>query len=373
MKIAFDVAQTCSARAGCGWVADLLARALAAAAPENELLLLHHFGTWLNPDTYSGTHIQLPNVKEPLAACSVAEARRLWTRVAEGKANLPGTPDVVHANCFQAPPVGSAKLVYTVHDVSFWVRPELTTEENRLVCQRGTLDALNRAAGFVFISEYSRQEFGRLFPGLCERRGTPAVVTPLASRFPTLTHPRTQFSNGAWLAVGSIEPRKNYDLLLDAMKLYGQRSKVRRPLTIAGGAGWKSEATRARIKQLNQQGLVRYEGYVDDARLCQLYRESFALLFASQYEGFGLPLIEAMSQGCPVISTRNTSLPEVGSEAVLWCEPADANELARQMCTLEDSPDLQAACSENGIARACGFSWRKTAEQVLELYGRVLR
>src|SRR5205823_949679 len=147
---------------------------------------------------------------------------------------------------------------------------------------------------------------------------------------------------------------------LDALELYGRRSKVKRPLTIAGGAGWKSEATRARIEHLEQQGLVRYEGYVDDARLARLYRESFALLFASQYEGFGLPLIEAMSQGCPVISTRNTSLPEVGGEAVLWCEPADATELARQMCILENSAELQSVCSERGIARAGGFSWRKT-------------
>lgn len=368
MKIAFDVAQTCSPKAGCGWVADLLARALVEVAPEHRFLLLHHFGTWLNPEIKAGTHIHAANVEEPMARYSVAKAREFWAEVASGRHTLPGEPDVVHANCFQAPVVGPARLVYTVYDVSFWVYPEFTTEGNRLVCQQGMLDALNRAAGLVFISESSRLGFERLFPGVCERRGIQTVVAPLASRFPTLERPRTQAVTGPWLAVGSIEPRKNYGLLLDAIELYGQQSPVRRPLAIAGGTGWKSEATRARIKFLEKEGMVRYEGYVCDERLQKLYQESCALLFASHYEGFGLPLIEAMSQGCPVISTRNTSLPEVGGDAVLWCERSDAAELASRMLALEQSPGFQLTLSEKGVNRARHFSWQTTAGKVLSLY-----
>ncbi|MBV9999026.1 MAG: glycosyltransferase family 4 protein [Verrucomicrobia bacterium] len=372
MKIAFDVAQTCSPKAGCGWVADLLARALVEVAPEHRFLLLHHFGTWLNPEIKAGTHIHAANVEEPMARYSVAEAREFWAEVAGGRRTLPGEPDIVHANCFQAPVAGPARLVYTVYDVSFWVCPEFTTEVNRLVCQKGTLDALNRAAGLVFISEYSRLEFERLFPGVCERRGIQTVVALLASRFPPLERSRARAVTGPWLAVGSIEPRKNYDLLLDAIELYWQQSHVRRPLAIAGGTGWKSEGTRARIKSLKKEGMVRYEGYVDEERLQKLYRESFALLFTSHYEGFGLPLIEAMSQGCPVISTRNTSLPEVGGDAVLWCERSDATELASHMLALERSPGLQLALSEKGVNHALYFSWEATARKVLQLY-RLIR
>ncbi|HEY0793692.1 MAG TPA: glycosyltransferase family 1 protein [Chthoniobacterales bacterium] len=373
MKVAFDVAQTCSPKAGCGWFADRLARALADVAPEDSFILLHHFGTWLNPRTRSGTHLNRPNVSEPLAAYSVRTARRLWTEVAAGRATLPGAPDVVHANCFQAPMAGGARLVYTVHDVSFWMHPEFTTEANRLACQQGMLDAVQRARGLVFISEHTRQEFERLFPGLAERRNLCTTVALLASRFPTVSGQIPRPPDGKWLAVGSLEPRKNYDALLDAMDLYWQTSTVRRPLTIVGGRGWNSDGLRARIRKLAKAGLVRHEGYVAESRLVRLYRESFALLFASHYEGFGLPLVEAMSQGCPVISARNSSLPEVGGDAVLWCEPANATQLARQMLALENSPELQAACSADGLTQARRFDWAKTARQVLDLYRQVGR
>ncbi|MBV8900624.1 MAG: glycosyltransferase family 4 protein [Verrucomicrobia bacterium] len=371
MKIAIDVAQTCSPRAGCGWAADLLARALVQVAPEHRFLLLHHFGTWLNPDTRRGTRIHAANVAEPLARYSVAQARTLWTQVAGGNAGLPGDPDIVHANCFQAPLVGPAKLVYTVYDISFWIHPEFTTEENRLVCQRGTLDALNRAAGLMFISEYSRLEFESLFPGVCERRGIQTVVTPLASRFPALERPRTQPPSGPWLAVGSIEPRKNYDLILDAIEIYWRRSHVRRPLVIAGGAGWKSADTRMRIRRLGQAGMVRYEGYASEDRLRKLYADGFALLFASHYEGFGLPVVEAMSQGCPVISTRNTSLPEVGGEAAIWCDLASSGEMAERMLRLENDRNAYLEASVRSLSQAGRFSWSQTARMVCDFYTRI--
>jgi hypothetical protein len=204
MRIGFDVAQTCSAKAGCGWVADLLARALAAEAPKDDIYLYHHFGTWFNEDTSNGTHLSQANTKEPFSLLSANAARELWTAVASGQCELPGSPDIVHANCYQAPRVGSAKLVYTVHDVSFWVYPEYTTEVNRLVCQQGILDAVSRAAGFVFVSQSTRDEFEKIFPGLCSRRNIAAIVAPHASRFLNLPSPRLEAPfrgvAGCWVA-----------------------------------------------------------------------------------------------------------------------------------------------------------------------------
>jgi glycosyltransferase involved in cell wall biosynthesis len=371
MRIGFDVAQTCEPKAGCGWVADLLARTLAEEAPEDEIYLYHHFGTWLNEDTSKGTHLSQPNTKEPFCPLSVDAARELWTAVASGQRELPGSPDIVHSNCYQAPKVGSAKLVYTVHDVTFWVYPEFTTEVNRLVCQRGVLEAVSRAAGLVFVSESTRNEFEKIFPGLCSRRNIATVVAANASRFPNLQGPRIEVPPGGWLAVGSLEPRKNYGALLDALERYREQSKVRRPLTIAGGSGWKSEEIRRRIQELEQRGTVRYLGYVSEEKLKQLYRDAFALVFPSHYEGFGLPIVEAMSQGCPVITRRNSSLEEVGGSAALYYNDT-VEDLVQCMLSLEDSRDSYLERSRLSLAQARKFDWSMTARRVLELYHSVL-
>jgi glycosyltransferase involved in cell wall biosynthesis len=371
MRIGFDVAQTCTSKSGCGWAADLLAKALVESAPANEIYLYHHFGTWLNPDTSRGTHLSQQNVKEPFRSMSVGDARRLWATVAAGDRELPGDPEVVHSNCYQSPKVGSAKLVYTMYDMSFWVHPEYTTEQNRLVCQQGTLEAVSRAAGFVFISQSTRNEFEKIFPGFCDRRNVAVAVAPLASRFPNLREPRSDIPSGGWLAVGSLEPRKNYLALLDALERYWKRSKVQRQLTIAGGAGWRSEEIRERIVQLEGRGLVRYLGYVSEERLKQLYREAFALIFPSHYEGFGLPIIEAMSQGCPVITRRNSSLEEVGGSAALYYNQVN-DDLDQWMLKLESLDDFYLERSASALSQAHNFDWKITAGKVLELYHRLL-
>jgi glycosyltransferase involved in cell wall biosynthesis len=371
MQIGFDVAQTCAPKAGCGWAADLLAKALVVRAPQDEIYLYHHFGTWLNPDTSKGTHLLQPNVREPFRSMSVGAARKLWAAVAAGECELPGSPEILHSNCYQAPKAGSARLIYTVYDMSFWIHPEFTTEENRLVCQEGTLEAVSRADGFVFISQSTRNEFEKIFPGFCDRQNVDVAVAPLASRFPNLSEPHSVIPSGNWLAVGSLEPRKNYGALLDALEKYWERSEIRRSLVIAGGSGWKSEEIRQRISELAGRGLVRYLGYVSEARLRQLYGESFALVFPSHYEGFGLPIVEAMSQGCPVITRKNTSLVEVGGSAALYYNDS-VQDLVETMIELENRAQLYLERSNLVLNQAKKFDWDLTAKIVLELYHRVL-
>jgi hypothetical protein len=371
VKIGFDVAQTCEEKAGCGWAADLLIRALAVAAPQSEFFLYHQFGSRLNWSIRSGTHLAEANVSEPFGRVSVRRARKILEAAAQSGTPLPGNPEIVHANSFQAPRVGPAHLVYTVYDISFWIHPEYTTEANRIICQAGTLDAIERAKGFVFISRNAQNEFERLFPGLLERRGILATVACLGSRFPTVETSRSSFANGHWLAVGSLEPRKNYETLLSAMESYWPRSVVRRPLTIVGGQGWKSETLRARISSLQSQGIVHFAGYVADDQLSELYRYAFALLFPSHYEGFGLPILEAMSQACPVITRNHSSLTEVGGTAAIYAEN-DPAQIADKMLQLENDQDVYTTVSNQSLLQAAKFSWKKAALEVLELYAKLL-
>jgi glycosyltransferase involved in cell wall biosynthesis len=371
MKIGFDVAQTCVEKAGCGWYADALIRALVRLAPEHQFFLYHQFGAWINNSTGEGTFVDAPNVVPTFIDVTPQEAARIWGSPDELLIKT-GAPDIVHANCYQAPKVPGARLVYTVYDVSFWTVPEFTTEANRLVCQCGVLQALQNADGFVFISESSRGEFDRMLPGWLERNKKPWVVTPLGSKNQAPAETMRPGSSDYWLAVGSLEPRKNYETLLTAMEIYWERSSQRLPLKIAGGAGWKSEQLQQRIEALHARGMVAHLGYVPDAQLPALYASAEALIFPSWYEGFGLPVLEAMTLGCPVICSLRTSLPEVGGDAPLYVEPSDASQIAETMLQLESDENLRLQRSWAGLAQAAGFSWERTAKQTLEFYQRLL-
>lgn len=375
LRIGLDVAQTCQERAGCGWYADCLARALAAVEPANEYFLYHHFGGWFNERTDAGTFIDSPNVHSPLSVMTATEAAEFWQRVRAGETGLPGEPDIVHASSFQAPPVGNARLVFTVHDVSFWTHPEFTTDGNRLLCQEGIFAALARADGFLFVSESSRREFERILPGWLERSGRASAVILHGQRegsgAPTAAPPESG-QELFWLAVGTLEPRKNYETLLAALDLYWSRSARPLPLKIAGGGGWKSEALKRQLAALEARGRVRHLGYVPDGELLRLYASAQALVFPSWHEGFGLPVLEAMSQGAPVICSDRSSLPEVGGEAVAYIDPASAESICQAMLDLEADPERRARMVAAGKQQAARFGWEKTARETLAFYRRVL-
>jgi glycosyltransferase involved in cell wall biosynthesis len=371
MRIGFDVAQTCVDKAGCGWYADALIRAMVKLAPENDYTLYHHFDGWINASTANGTNLSGPRITQPFRGLNGEQAQQAWTGICNG-VTLPGDPQIVHANCFQAPKLAGTKLVFTIYDTSFWMVPEYTTEANRLLCQSGVLHALARADGFVFISQSSRDEFERVLPGWLDRTKRPWVVTRLGSKHQLPTDKIRSSSSRFWLAVGSLEPRKNYDTLLTAMELYWKSSSQRLPLKIAGGPGWKSEPLKQRLHHLSSIGIVSYLGYVPDEKLPDLYSQAAALIFPSWYEGFGLPVLEAMNHGCPVICSSRTSLPEVGGDAAIYVNPGSAEDIAQAMLALESDPGKRTDRSQASLRQAARFSWEQTASQTLAFYDRLL-
>ncbi|PZR76848.1 MAG: hypothetical protein DLM73_01440 [Chthoniobacterales bacterium] len=369
MRIGFDVAQTCAERAGCAWYADSLAHALVEVAPENEYFLYHQFGRWINDDTRLGTFVEHPSVQMPFWGIGPERARALWSRSGTAE-RLPGDPQIVQSNSFQVIPTAGAKLVFVIYDTSFWSYPEFTTEANRLNCQYGVLEALERADGFLFISESGRTEFENLFPGWLERNRKPSAAIPLASRIETQRPPET--TERFWLAVGSMEPRKNYEAIFSALDRYWLESKNPSPLWIAAAAGWKNEAIRNRAIDLEAKGRVCILGYVDEERLATLYHQAIGVVFPSWYEGFGLPVIEAMQNGCPVICSDRTSLPEVGGDVPLYIDPSQPESICDAMLLLEQDPVRRQQCREAGRRRAKEFSWDRTAAATLDFYRRIL-
>jgi glycosyltransferase involved in cell wall biosynthesis len=373
MKIGLDVSQTCAERAGCAWYADALSRAIIAEGLPlgHTFELYHHFGGWINSDARAGTMIDDARVSAPLRSMREGEAREFWAKVAAGEP-LPSQPDVVFSFNFHAPKIPKSKLVYTVHDLAFWAHPDFATDETRLVCQRELLQALARASGLMFVSQHTANEFEQFLPDWLRLHERLHLIAHGASRFPSATEVGRAANDAPWLMVGSLEPRKNHAAVLEAYALYHAHSKQRRPLLLAGGSGWKSDMLRQTIADLQARGLpVTHAGYVSDGALAELYLSSFALLAPSWHEGFGLPVVEAMSAGLPVLVSNRASLPEVAGAAAIYFPPDQPSALADAMIAFETDPAARELRGNLSLEQAREFSWSKTAKAALTLAQRL--
>lgn len=177
---------------------------------------------------------------------------------------------------------------------------------------------------------------------------------------------------GFWLVVGTLEPRKNLRRLVRAYARLVHSNAGTPPLVIAGGEGWMEDDFDALLSDLGIGERVRRLGYVDDATLASLYANCLAFVYPSLVEGFGLPVLEAMTMGAAVITSNRSSLPEIVGDAGLTVPPEDEEALAGAMRTLADNPGTRERLRAAALRRAAGFSWAAAARSVLEVYQEVL-
>jgi alpha-1,3-rhamnosyl/mannosyltransferase len=173
--------------------------------------------------------------------------------------------------------------------------------------------------------------------------------------------------DGYLLFMGTIEPRKNLLRLLQAAELAGNRAG---PLVLAGADGWGSDEVARRIQSLRRAGRLTYLGYVPDEARPALINGARGFVYPSLYEGFGLPVLEAMACGVPVLASNVSSLPEVVGSAGLMVDPADVDAIAQGMVRLWEDEALRRELSTRGLQQAAGFSWETTAKQTLKAYAR---
>jgi glycosyltransferase involved in cell wall biosynthesis len=374
MKIGFDVSQTGAYRAGCGYFARSLIRALTAGGVHDSFLLYPTFGNFFydadwRRTTYAPEH---PHCGRGLAFADFEGCYRFWTTPPRDFEDRLGRPDVVHSNNFFCPRhLRRARLVYTLYDLSFLENPEWTTEINRTGCLEGIFQASLHADHIVAISHFSKRHFLQVFPHYPEERIT---VVHLASRFQNFTrapHPGAlarlrpeQF----WLCVGTLEPRKNHDRLLAAYANLKARLGRTWPLVLAGGKGWLMDDLNRRIDSLGLSEDVVITGYLDDEALKWLYQNCFAALYPSLFEGFGLPVLEAMSLGAAVISSNVTSIPEIAGDVALLVDPLRGDEIAQAMYRLTTQNGLRARLRDGAERQAGQFRWEDAAQTTLQCY-----
>jgi glycosyltransferase involved in cell wall biosynthesis len=287
--------------------------------------------------------------------------------------------DLLHVQ-YTAPPLAPCPVVATIHDLSFEHLPETFKRRSRMQL-RFTVRRTARAAAHVIApSEFTRRDLIETYALDPER--VSAIPLGVAPHFRPVDDAgrrervrRLYGIRGEYvLAVGSIQPRKNLGRLVRAYSaLRGERGRSNLPqLVLVGKQAWLYDETLKTIEEESVGDSVVLTGHVSENDLPALYSGALCFVYPSYFEGFGLPPLEAMSCGAPVLTGNLTSLPEVVGDAGLTVDPFDTGALARALARLIDDADLRASLRERGLRRARAFDWRDTARMTLQVYRRVM-
>lgn len=333
----------------------------------------------------AGTEADLPtppgeNFTYTPAGLSSEWFARLWHR-----ARLPlpierwtGPVGLLHAPDFTLPPVRKGtRTLLTVHDLSFIRAPETAVPGLRTYLNRVVPRSVQRADHILADSEATQQDLIDLYNTPAEKisvlySGVDAQFKPVDDAA-ELRRVREKYGvgDGPYIfSVGTVQPRKNYGRLAEALH------RLDRPdlsLVIAGGKGWLDDPLYEQIEALGLRDRVIFTGFAADDELPALYSAARVFAFPSVYEGFGLPPLEAMACGVPVVSSDASSLPEVVGEAGLLVDPLDVDALAGMLERALDDETLRADLRARGLARAARFSWVESARQLRAHYDNLLQ
>ncbi|MGC3962315.1 MAG: glycosyltransferase family 1 protein [Rhodocyclaceae bacterium] len=268
--------------------------------------------------------------------------------------------------------------ISTFHDLSIYKWSACHPTERVRYMQKELPLVLKRASQLIAVSEFTRREVIEFFGWPSDRIRT--VPLAASSEFRPRTSVETQsvlgqyaLAHGAYaFYAGSIEPRKNVNVLLSAYEKLPEAIRCRWPLVLAGYAGWGSETTHARLEAGARAGWVKYLGFVPDGHLPTLFSGSRLFCFPSLYEGFGLPILEAMASGVPVVCSNAASLPEVAGQACGQVEPDDVDGLSALMRQGLEDDAWRAQAIERGLDRASAFSWDRTVAMTVDAYRATL-
>jgi glycosyltransferase involved in cell wall biosynthesis len=306
-----------------------------------------------------------PFWRDPKVEVCVLSGRRLWTHTALAWEVARRRPDVLFVPSHVIPFLPPGLLppsVVTLHDVGYRHFPAAHTRAQRLYLELSTRWSSFAATRVIAPSQATAGDLGHFY-------GTPKaklrVIYEAAGAFPQTEFLAETQSVKYALYVGTIQPRKNLARLIDAYARLVEREKIEWDLVIAGGLGWLGEQFRAQVAGLGLGERIHFPGYVDDAALPALLQKALFFAFPSLYEGFGLPVLEAQQMGVAVMTSNNSSLPEVAGDAALLVDPNDTEAIADAMLRLSRDETLRQELIAAGYENVKRFSWEKAARETL--------
>ena len=362
MRVLVDYRPALRARTGVGEYMHELVRAYTAARPADRVAVFS--SSWADrvaPGTGEALRARVIDRRVPVAVLNYLWHRAEWPPVEW----LAGEADVVHAAHPLLIPSTRAARVVTVYDLFFLSHPERTTAEIRRDYAALSAAHARRADAVIAISQYTRQQ-------VIERLGVDAdrvhLCAPGARTWARLGQAPNVPAEGYVLFLGTLEPRKNLGVLLDAYERLVARGGAVPPLRIAGGVGPHAGIWLDRIRRPPLDGVVRHVGYVADEAREALFAGARTLVLPSLDEGFGLPALEAMSAGIPVVVANAGALPEVVGDAGVLFNNADPDALAYALGRLAADDGWARERAAEGLVRARAFSWEASARALGRIY-----
>jgi len=381
MKIGFDVSQFGPEKAGCGNYASLLLESI----KNTEIIdYINYFNTF--GDFYFDRRLSLLPINEHKLSFSnltknhfsKSKATDFWTKNDLQDHLLDF--DIVHSNNYWCPKnIYKTKIIYTLYDLSFFINPSWTTEENRIGCSNGVITASSEADWIIAISDSTKKDFLDYFPHYPEERIR--IIYPY-SRF---KHSNVNLKNnnrflndkkllnGFILSVGTIEPRKNHLFLLESYRKYLDICQQKYPLILAGNKGWLMDNFHAEIDRLGISENVIITNYVADDELSWLYSNCLLNIYPSLYEGFGLPVLEGIAHSAPTLTTDVSSMPEILPSNECLINPYDTSQCADKIHQIVNNNIYRQSIIDYGISRVFKFSKENCKNQLIDLYFEAIK
>lgn len=288
------------------------------------------------------------------------------------------TADVTHFFNYIIPPGVSGNTVVTVHDMVYKTFPETVRGRTKYMLDLGLKKSLQRADRIVTDSEFSKQEIIRYFPQYADKIRVVYCGVDHSRFYPikdqnaiNQVKAKFQLDRAYFLYLGTVEPRKNLERLIEGYHRFCQGKSDPPYLVLAGGKGWLDSGIYGRVEQLQLKEQVKFTGYVEDSDICPLMCGALAFVFPSIYEGFGMPPLEAMACGVPVLTSTAASLPEVVGDAALCVDPYAIDAIADGLTRLYADAQLRASLQSAGMRRAAMMTWESAAAQLYEVYKEV--
>jgi glycosyltransferase involved in cell wall biosynthesis len=377
MQIGIDGLPLTAAKTGVGHYTYELARALASAKPSSQFEIVYPstYAT-ISPDKLNSAQVP-PNLK--LNRVTVGPLGRHWWSAGLPRYIRRSKLKLFHGTNYDVPLWRSCATVLTIHDLSQLLHSE--THEKRSVRRaRRRLPLMSRTADLIItptesvrvdVCELLKVSPAKVFAIPEAARG---CFKPLSFAETAETRKRLGVRDDFLLTVGTLEPRKNLSVLISALaELAKERPENTTQLVIAGGRGWLSSPLFETIKKSPVQDRIVLTDYLHDDDLQALYASCRAFVYPSIHEGFGLPPLEAMACGAPVIASRIPALEETTGAAALLFDPRNVNELTRNILQLLDNESVRRELVAAGERRAAEFSWEKTARLTWNVYEEALR
>ncbi|MCW6057660.1 glycosyltransferase family 4 protein [Pseudomonas fragariae (ex Marin et al. 2024)] len=283
-----------------------------------------------------------------------------------------------HATDHHVPRIKGVPVVATIMDMIPILHPEWIKQDLKRLKSWLFTTSIKRADHIITISEYSKQDMISHLGIAPERISvTPLGVEPVYfERIGAAERDRVLAAHcltpGFFLVVGTLQPRKNLQRVLEAFEQLPAQVRKEHPLVIVGRDGWSNEELLPQLEALQQRGEGRWLSYLPQDEVLALLQSAGALVFASLYEGFGLPAIEAFAAQCPLIASNNSSLPEVTGDAAWAVDPNSAESISTAMLAVLEQSEERERKVRSGLERARHFSWDACAQSTLDIYRKVL-